>query len=149
MFRGSSYHTIDPKGRVIIPVRFRQILNEKGGDGLMISRLDGALVAYPYDQWFKIEKRILSLVETSDTIRLFKRTFIGGSSDCLWDKQGRILIPPELRNYAKLEKDIVLVGVMDHFEILTREKWDQENARLEETVMRKEEARNEIAKLGL
>ncbi len=115
----------------------------------MISRLDGGLVAYPYDQWFKIEKRILSLVETSDTIRLFKRTFIGGSADCSLDTQGRILIPPELRNYAKLEKDIVLVGVMNRFDILTREKWEQENARLEELMMREEEARNEIAKLGL
>ncbi len=148
-FRGQSAHTIDPKGRIIIPVRFRQMLEKQDNAGLMVSRMDKALVAYPYDKWDEIEDRILAQAEKSDAMRRFRRFFIGGATECPWDKQGRILIPPELRSYAALEKDIVLVGVTDHFEIWNRAKRDAEDALLEEEDMKKEEVRNEIAKLGL
>jgi len=63
MFRGSSFHTIDSKGRIIIPARFRDVIKAQGSNGVMVSRMDGALVAYPYDEWHKIETRILSLAE--------------------------------------------------------------------------------------
>ena len=81
-------------------------------------------------------------------MRRFRRVFIGGASHCLCDKQERILIPPPLRQYAELEKDIVLVGVLDHFEIWSRDKWDRENQCMEED-MKKEVVRDEIAELGL
>jgi MraZ protein len=74
--------------------------------------------------------------------------FIGGAFDCTCDKQDRILIPPTLRQYSALEKEIVLVGVLDHFEIWSRENWDSENVHMEEDML-KEEVRDEIAKLGL
>jgi MraZ protein len=74
--------------------------------------------------------------------------FIGGAFECVCDKQERILVPPSLRQYAGLEKEIVLVGVLDHFEIWSRENWDKENTHMEED-MSKEVVRNEIAKLGL
>jgi MraZ protein len=148
MFRGSSFHTIDPKGRVIVPARFRELLKNGKKQGAMISRLDQALVAYPFEEWQKIETRILEMAETSATMRRFRRVFIGGAFECNCDRQGRILIPPTLREYAVLDKEIVLVGVLDHFEIWSRANWDMENQEME-LDMQNEEARTEIARLGL
>ncbi|UCG07801.1 MAG: division/cell wall cluster transcriptional repressor MraZ [Desulfobacterales bacterium] len=148
MFRGSSFHTIDAKGRIIIPARFREVIKANGQDGVMVSRMDSCLVAFPHDEWYKIEAKILSKAQKSDTFRRFRRVFIGGAFDCNCDKQDRILIPPYLRQYAELDKEIVLVGVLDHFEIWSREKWDQENTDIEKD-MKKEEVRNEIAELGI
>lgn len=147
MLRGSSFHTIDPKGRVIIPARFKDEL-KNGGDGIIISHMDNCLVAYTHEEWEKIETRILSLAEKSETMRRFRRVFIGGAFHCNWDKQDRILIPPTLRQYASLEKEIVMVGVLDHFEIWSKENWEKENLHLAED-LKEEELRNEIARLGL
>ncbi len=148
MFRGSSFHTIDAKGRLIIPARFRDVIRADGGERVMLSRMDGCLVAYPLDEWRRIESRILQLAQKNDSMRRFRRVFIGGAFDCACDKQERILIPPLLRDYAGLQKDVVLVGVLDHFEIWSREKWEQENLNLEED-LKQEEVRNDIASLGL
>ena len=148
MFRGSSFHTMDSKGRIIIPARFRDVIKADGSHGVMLSRMDGALIAYTYDEWRKIENRILTLAEKSESMRRFRRVFIGGSFECPCDKQDRILIPQNLREYAEFEKDIVLVGVLDHFEIWSRDSWNRENMDLEKD-MKKEDVRNEIAKLGL
>ena len=148
MFRGSSYHTIDAKGRIIVPARFRDIIRASGTDGVMVSRMDGALVAYPFDEWNKIEARILSLAEKSDTMRRFRRVFIGGAFACPCDRQERILVPPALRGYAQLERDIVLAGVLDHFEVWSRENWERENLAMDDD-MQREAVRNEIARLGL
>ena len=148
MFRGSSTHTIDPKGRLIIPARFRDVIKVGNSNSLMVSKLDECLVAYSIEEWHKIESKILSLAEKSDTLRRFRRVFIGGASECTCDKQDRILIPPLLRQYAGLEKDIALVGVLTHFEIWCREKWEKENMAMEKD-MKNEEVRKEIAGLGL
>ncbi len=148
MFRGSSFHTIDAKGRVIIPARFRDVIREDGNEGVMISRMDRCLVAYGASGWATIENRILSLAEKSENMRRFRRVFIGGAFECTCDKQERILIPPILRQYGGFEKEIVLVGVLDHFEIWSRQLWESENLTMEED-MKKEDVRNEIAKLGL
>ncbi len=147
MFRGSSYHTIDPKGRIIIPARFRSVIAD-GGGSIMISRLDKGIVTYTIKQWNKIETKIVSMAEKSDTMRRFRRVFIGGAFECTCDKQFRILIPPTLREYAGLEKEIVLVGVLTHFEIRSRENWENENNIMEDN-MADENVRSEIAKLGL
>lgn len=114
----------------------------------MVSRMDSALVAYTYSQWNHIEAKILTMAEKSENMRRFRRVFIGGAFDCVYDKQDRILIPPTLRQYAGLIKEIVLVGVLDHFEIWSRENWENENVAMEAD-MQKEEVRNEIAKLGI
>lgn len=148
MFRGSSFHTIDAKGRIIIPARFRDEIRAGGGDRIMVSRMDSCLVAYTLEQWSQIETKILSLAEKSENMRRFRRVFIGGAFECVADKQERILIPPTLRQYAELDREIVLVGVLDHFEIWSRDNWDNENRHMEED-MKKEDVREEIAKLGL
>ena len=148
MFRGSSFHTIDAKGRLIIPARFRDVIRADGGERVMLSRMDGCVVVYVLEEWRRIETRILQLAQKNDSMRRFRRVFIGGAFDCACDKQERILIPPLLREYAGLQKDVVLVGVLDHFEIWSREKWEQENLNLEKD-LKQEEVRNEIASLGL
>jgi MraZ protein len=148
MFRGSSFNTIDSKGRIIIPARFRDVIKAGGGDGVIVTRLDKALFAYTFDQWSKIESKVLAISETSEYMRRFRRVFIGGASDCNCDKQGRILIPPVLRQYAEFEKEIVLVGQIVHFEIWSMENYEQEVVQMEED-MKKEAVSNEIAKLGL
>ena len=114
----------------------------------MVSKMDKALVAYTQTDWLKIESRILTMAEKSESMRRFRRVFIGGAFECGSDKQDRILIPPTLREYALLAKEIVLVGVLDHFEIWSRENWENENISMEKD-MQKEEVRNEIARLGL
>lgn len=148
MFRGSSFHTIDGKGRIIVPARFRDMIHASGSDSLMVSGMDLGLVVYTLPEWHKIETRILSLVEKSESMRRFRRVFVGGAYECLCDKQERILIPPSLRQYASLDKEIVVVGVLDHFEIWSRGAWDEEHLRMEAD-MKKEDVRNEIARLGL
>ncbi|RPH52906.1 MAG: division/cell wall cluster transcriptional repressor MraZ [Desulfobacteraceae bacterium] len=148
MFRGTSFHTIDSKGRVIIPSRFRDIIRNGESDGVVISRMDGTLYAYTLEGWKKTENKIISLAEKSEYMRRFRRVFIGGAFECFCDKQDRILVPPALRQYAKLEKDIVLVGALDHFEIWSVDSWNAEIDQLEKD-SKKEDVRNEIAKLGI
>ena len=103
MFRGSSFHTVDVKGRFIIPTRFRDVIRAGGSDSIMISRMDGCLLAYCPDEWAKIESRILDMAEKSESMRRFRRVFIGGASNCVCGKQGRRLIPPPLREYGGFE----------------------------------------------
>jgi MraZ protein len=148
MFRGSSQHTIDTKGRIIIPSRFRDQIHNGAGNGVMVSQMDQCLVAYPFDEWAKIEDKILHLSERSDLMRRFRRVFVGGAFECFCDKQDRILIPPTLRQYAALEKEIVLVGVLNHFEIWSNNRWELENTGLDQD-LQNEAFRREIAQLGL
>jgi MraZ protein len=148
MFRGSSFHNLDPKGRLIIPARFRDVLKQSSVDGVMVSKMDSALFCYTFEQWRKIEERILNLAVKSENMRRFRRIFIGSAFECLLDKQGRILIPPTLRQYAALNKEVVLVGVLEYFEIWAREKWLEEENKFQNDV-KNEEVRNDVAKLGL
>ena len=148
MFNGTSFHSLDAKGRMKIPSRFRDMVRSDGSDKIIISSLDGGLVAYTPVQWQDIESKILSMAEKSDSMRRFRRFFIGGASECVCDKQERVLIPPLLRDYANIDKEIVLVGVLDHFEIWSKKNYDNQGLMLEED-LKKEDVRNDIAKLGL
>ena len=148
MFRGSSFHTIDPKGRIIIPTRFRDVIKSDGADSIMITCMDQCLFAYTHAQWGKLEQKILDLQVKSEALRRFQRIFIGGAHDCKCDAQGRVLIPPFLKQYAQLEKEIVLVGVLVRFEIWSRDNWDRENSLMAEA-MTETPVRQEIAQLGL
>jgi MraZ protein len=148
MFRGNSFHKIDPKGRMIIPARFRAIIRVGGGNGIMLTQLDSCLYGYTYAGWQEIEARFQAKAHSSQAMRRFRRIFVGGAYDCHCDKQERLLIPSPLRDYAGLKREIVVVGVLDHFEIWAKERWDQENELLMED-MHDEAVRNEIADLGL
>jgi MraZ protein len=148
MFRGTSFHSIDPKGRVIVPSRFRDFIKADDQDGLMVSTLDNCLYAYPYHEWYELERKIMSMAETDEHMRRFRRIFIGGAFECKCDKQDRILIPPSLRQKAGLEKEIALVGVLKYFEIWSRENYDKETTNMERDMQNKE-VKDKIAKLGM
>ena len=150
MLRGYKIRTIDSKGRLIIPAGFRDEIKDEGSNGLMISStgMEKCLVAYSYTEWNLVENRILSLAEKDDFMRRFRRKFIGGAFKRSYDKQSRILIPPPLREYAELEKDIVIVGVLNHFEIWSLGNWENEDVLMAED-LKKEEVKKSIAKLGL
>ena len=148
MFRGTSFNNLDAKGRLIVPARFRDVLKQSSVNGFMASEMDGAICCYSVEQWRKIEERILGLAVKSEQLRRFRRIFVGGAHECLLDKQSRILIPPNLRQRSGLEKEVVLVGVLDHFEIWAGDRWLEENQALLED-LKNEDLRNEIAALGL
>lgn len=146
MFRGTSYHKIDPKGRIVIPSRFRDVV---GADGtIMITFFDGGLYAYTLDEWSTIEAKLLMLEKKGNRMRRFRRFFIGRASQCQPDRQWRILIPPELREDASLDEELVLIGISDHFEIWSRERWEEQK-QLHEDDMADEDFQYEIEKLGL
>ncbi len=148
-FRGASNNTIDPKGRVIIPARLRDIIKKSEEQKLIISRMDGCLVAYTLEVWTNIEQKILSMAQKTANMRRFRRVFIGGASECPIDKQNRILIPPSLRAYAELKKDITIVGVIDHFEIWSLEKWETENMEMNNIIESDENFKEELKELSL
>ena len=122
MFMGEYNHTIDAKGRLIVPVKFREIL----GDNFIVTKgLDGCLFVYPNDEWTRFEEKLKSLPLTNKNARQFTRFLLAGAAACEVDKQGRILLPQVLREFASLEKDVVLVGVASRIEIWSRERWDE------------------------
>lgn len=126
MFRGHYEHTIDPKGRVSIPSKFREVLSAKGDGRLVITHFDNHLMAYPFDEWRAFEDRMASLSFVKDEEAAFVRYLVSGAVDCEVDKQGRVLIPPTLREYAGLVNDVVMAGVLKKFEIWDRVRWIEE-----------------------
>jgi len=122
MFMGEYNHTIDAKGRLIVPSKFR----EKLGDEFVVTKgLDDCLFVYPLEEWGHIEEAFRKVPLTNKKARDFVRFFFAGAACCEVDKQGRILLPPTLRAYAGLEKDIVSAGVLNRVEIWDREKWER------------------------
>lgn len=125
MFMSEYNHTIDTKGRLIIPAKFRESL----GQEFVVSKgMDGCLFVYANDDWNAFEQKLRELPKiTNKQTRSFSRYFLAGAAQVELDKQGRILVPPHLREFAELDKDVVLVGVGDRVEIWSKEKWDAIN----------------------
>ncbi|CRZ34653.1 MraZ protein [Herbinix hemicellulosilytica] len=123
MFMGEYVHTIDAKGRIIIPSKFRE---ELGEEFVLTLGLDGCLFAYPYSEWQIFVEKLKTLPGTKEA-RQLQRYFMAGAAACQADKQGRILIPAKLRESAALEKEIVFVGVLNKIEIWNKERWEQNN----------------------
>lgn len=146
MFRGRFEHTIDFKGRVSIPAKFRELLSEKYDEHIIITNFDRCLVAFPYEEWRNVEDKISSLSMVKKEVKAFQRFFISGATECPIDKLGRVLIPPTLRDYALLEKDVVFAGMGKMFEIWSRERWTEEIKRAEENF---EGMRESLANLGI
>jgi MraZ protein len=120
MFMGEYNHTIDAKGRLIIPSKFR---DELGETFVLTKGLDGCLSIYPKEEWEEFERKLRTLPLTNKNARTFTRFFIAGATACELDKQGRILVPATLREYAGLAKDVVLTGNLDRIEVWSKEKW--------------------------
>jgi len=131
MFMGEYQHTIDSKGRLFIPARFRDGLGEKF---ILTKGLDSCLFAYPPQEWTTLEQKMRSMPFTSSDVRAFVRFFFAGACECDVDKQGRILIPSNLRKHAALDREVVVVGVSLRVEIWSREKWDKYNSESAEMV---------------
>lgn len=121
MFMGEYGHTIDAKGRIIVPVKFRESL----GDNFIITKgLDNCLFVYTNEEWQRFEEKLKTLPLTNKNARTFTRFFLAGAADVELDKQGRILIPSVLREFASLQKDVVFVGVGSRIEIWSKESWN-------------------------
>ncbi|MCQ2008861.1 MAG: division/cell wall cluster transcriptional repressor MraZ [Sporolactobacillus sp.] len=130
MFMGEFNHSIDIKGRLIIPSKFRDEL----GDTFVITRgLDQCLFVYPMSEWHRIEEKLKALPFTKKDARAFTRFFFSGASECALDKQGRVSISNGLRDYAKLMKDCVVIGVSTRLEIWDQEMWTRYFAQSEES----------------
>jgi MraZ protein len=124
MFMGEFNHNIDAKGRLIIPSRFRE---ELGENSVLTRGMDGCLSIYPQEAWKAFEEKLASLPLTSKDARTFTRFFVSGATPCELDRQGRILVPSTLREYAGLEKDVILAGNLDRIEIWSKSRWEKSN----------------------
>ena len=122
MFMGEYSHTIAAKGRLIIPSKFREQLGE---EFVLTKGFDGSLSIYPNDEWAAFEEKLRALPLTNKNARTFSRFFVAGATSCELDKQGRILVPATLREFAGLEKDVVLTGNINRIEIWSKEKWNE------------------------
>ena len=120
MFMGEYNHTIDAKGRLIIPAKFRETIGE---EFILTRGLDGCLSIYPMDEWKSFEEKLKALPLTDKNARAFLRFFVAGATSCELDRQGRILVPSTLREFAGLEKEVVLTGSLTRIEIWSKEKW--------------------------
>jgi MraZ protein len=121
MFKGEFNHTIDPKGRIIVPMKLR---DELGENFVITKGLDGCLWMFDNDQWEKVENEIREMPFTLKEARVISRFIIAGASDGEMDKQGRVLIAPNLREYAGLDKDVVLAGVGSRVEIWSKDRYE-------------------------
>ena len=120
MFTGEFDHTIDIKGRMIIPSKFRNLLGE---DFVISKSLDGCLAIYEKSKWDEFEQKLNELPFTNEKARNLKRFILGSSTVCELDKQGRILVPKPLRESAGIAQDVVTIGVGDHIEIWSKERF--------------------------
>ncbi len=119
---GEYNHTIDTKGRLIVPSKFREAL----GDEFVVTKgLDGCLFVYDNKEWSAFEEKLKALPLMNKESRKFVRFFLAGAANVEVDKQGRILIPSVLREFAELDKDVVLVGVASRIEIWSKQKWEE------------------------
>ena len=120
MFMGEYNHTVDTKGRLIVPSKFRDQL----GDEFVVTKgLDGCLFVYSKEEWNNIEEKFRNVPLTTKDARKFARFFFAGAANCEVDKQGRILLPANLREYAGIDKDIVSVGVYSRVEIWSKDRY--------------------------
>jgi len=120
MFLGEYQHSLDNKGRITIPARFRE---ELGETFIATKGLDNCLFLYPMSEWKSVEQKLKSLPFTRGDVRAFVRFFFAGACECETDKQGRILLPAGLREYAGIDREVVIIGVGNRVEVWSEENW--------------------------
>ncbi len=131
MFGGEFQHGLDTKGRLILPVRIRE---ELGTKFVLTKGLDGCLFIFPPESWQAFSEKLQALPTSSEAARKLRRYFIGSSVDCETDKQGRFLIPPVLRNFAEIDKDVTVLGVADRIELWSTKRYDAYQNAEEESI---------------
>ncbi len=126
MFYGEHEHALDRKSRVIIPAKFREAFKDNFVERFFITRgLDGCLFLFTEEEWKKQEQKFKSMSFTKPESRKFNRLFFSGASDVVCDNQGRILLPQYLKDYAQIQKDVVIVGVSNRIEIWSKARWKE------------------------
>ena len=148
-FSGTYYNTLDPKGRVIIPAPFREILSSTHNNSKLILAnevFDKCLSAYPVDEWNKLLEKVKDKPQTSDAIKYFMRRVIGSALECEIDKQGRILISSVLRSSAGLNSEIVVIGLGNRIELWDKNECD---SIVDPQKINKEAMQEEFSKLDL
>lgn len=124
MLVGEYEHSLDAKGRIIMPAKFREDI----GDKFIVTKgLDGCLFAFSISEWEKFEEKLSTLPISNKDARIFSRFFFAGAIDCELDKQGRFLISSNLREFAGFNKDVVIIGMNSRIEIWSKEKWNETN----------------------
>ncbi|TFE00239.1 division/cell wall cluster transcriptional repressor MraZ [Jeotgalibacillus salarius] len=130
MFMGEYQHSIDTKGRIIVPAKYREHVK----DLFVITRgLDQCLFGYPMDEWRRLEEKVRSLPVTKKDARAFARFFFSGAVECEIDKQGRINLPKNLIDYAKIDKECMIIGVSSRIEIWDKAVWNDYLSESEES----------------
>lgn len=143
MLLGEYSHTLDTKGRLAMPAKLREALGNK----FMITKgLDGCLFVYDMEQWALLEQKLAALPMSRKTARDFTRFLFGGACEAECDKQGRVLLPANLRLHAGLEKDAIVVGVGSRAEIWDAVRWNEYNAGNEDDM---NELAEQLAELGI
>ena len=143
MFMGEYLHTIDDKGRITIPAKFREDLGERFK---VTKGLDNCLFVFPQSEWLNFEEKLKTLPISRPEARKFVRSFYACAAECEIDKQGRILLPAPLKQHARLEKDAVVVGVMNRVEIWSQSLWEDYSIDAEENYS---EAAQSLVDLGI
>ncbi len=124
MFYGEYEHSIDRKGRLIIPSKFREVFKENYVERFFVTRgLDTCLFVFAEDEWRKQESRFRALPVTSQEARNFNRIYFSGACEVTCDRQGRILVPQYLKDFAKIKSDVMIVGVSNRMEIWSKDMW--------------------------
>lgn len=143
MFIGEYEHTIDPKSRIIMPAKFREGLGIK----FVITKsfTDRCLVAYSQEEWTNFENKLKTLPTTDKEVTRFIRAFFSAAIECEIDKQGRILISSKLKEYAKLEKDVIIIGALTKVEIWSKAVWEKYNG----DEISSDEVAEKLASLGI
>ena len=125
MFYGEFEHTIDKKGRIILPSKFREFFKEYGIEKFYVTRgLDKCLFLFTEDEWKSQESKLKAMPFTKSEARKFNRIYFSGAGQLECDKQGRILLPKYLKDFADIKKDVVIIGVSNRIEIWSREVWN-------------------------
>jgi MraZ protein len=125
MFLGRHHHSLDTKGRLAIPARFR---DELAGGVVLTRGIDRCLSLYPLAEWEPLAAKVNGLPLSDPDARAFRRLVFSEAVDLSLDGQGRILLPPELRGYAGIEREVVVIGVNAYLEIWSPERWDAVNS---------------------
>ena len=125
MLIGEYEHSLDAKGRLIMPSKLRESIGEKF---IVTKGLDGCLFGFSKQEWTNFEEKLKTLPLTNKNARDFVRFFLSGATECEIDKQGRFLIVANLRQYASMEKDVVIIGVGTRIEIWDKKKWEEYNS---------------------
>jgi MraZ protein len=126
MFRGANKVTLDAKGRMVMPTRYRERLLERCDGKLVVTvDRDQCLLLYPLPDWEEIERKLMRLPTLNDQARRLQRLMVGHASDIEIDGHGRVLLPPKLREFAQLSRNAILIGQGSRFELWDEQRWDE------------------------